>query len=208
VIPPLGECRADWRIFAQVGERVGLGKPPFAASLVFRDIAADVTIYEGLDYRQLAWSEPQWPRVGDEDVYYGGTSYKNESGLGRQWVAAAESSAVATYELPDVEPSSQEGLLLIGTAALYQHGTLVAQSSLLNGRVAEPVLLLGADDAQLHGVAEGDTLTLNLAGRTVVAQAHVNGSVPAGSALLRGAGPRGYAGPVEINKLATPISEE
>jgi predicted molibdopterin-dependent oxidoreductase YjgC len=38
-IQPLGESRADWQILAQVGERVGLDKPPFAASLVFKDIA-------------------------------------------------------------------------------------------------------------------------------------------------------------------------
>ncbi|MFN2224213.1 MAG: NADH-quinone oxidoreductase subunit NuoG [Candidatus Promineifilaceae bacterium] len=200
-IQPLGECRADWQIFAQVGERVGLGKPPFAASLVFRDIAANVSIYDGLDYRKLAWSEPQWPRVGGDDLYYGGTSYKNESGLGLQWAAEAEAAAVPAFELPEITAGGQEGLVVVTTAALYQRGTLLDQTALLDGRVAEPVLTLGAEDAGQYGIDDGDAVSLTLAGMTVHARARVNGDAPAGIALLRGAGPRGYAGPAEVSKL-------
>jgi NADH-quinone oxidoreductase subunit G len=200
-IQPLGECRADWQILAQVGERVGLGKPPFAASLVFRDIAANVSIYEGLDYRKLAWTEAQLPQVGDEDVYYGGTSYKNNSGLGLQWAAGAEAAAVPAFESPEIGQVSADGLLLLNTAALYRRGTLLDQTSLLNGRVAKPVLLLGAEDARRHGIADGDALSLTLGGMTVHARAHVTGDTPAGTAFLRGAGPRSFVGPVEISKL-------
>ena len=207
VIPPLGECRADWQIFAQVGERVGLGKPPFAASLAFREIAANVTNYEGLDYRSLAWSEEQWPRVGDEDVYYGGTSYKNESGLGRQWAAAAESETVPAFELPEISAIEPEELLLVSTAALYRRGTLLEQTSLLDDRAADPLILLGADDAERHGIADGDELSLALADLTVHARAQVNAHVPAGTVLLRGAGPRSFAGPVEITKLTESVSD-
>jgi NADH-quinone oxidoreductase subunit G len=209
-IQPLGECRADWQILAQVGERVGLGKPPFAASLAFRDIAADVAIYGGLDYRKLARSEPQWPRVGDEDVYYGGTSYKNESGLGSQWAAAAEGEAVPAFELPEIASSAQDGLLLVSTAALYQRGTLLNQSALLDERAAQPVLLLGPEDAGRQGIEDGDALSLTIAGQTVQVRAQVNGDAPSGTALLRGAGPRGFAGPAEISKLepaASPVMQ-
>jgi NADH-quinone oxidoreductase subunit G len=201
-IQPLGECRADWQILAQVCERVGLGKPRFAASLVFREIAAEVPIYEGLDYRKLAWSEPEWPRVGGDDLYYGGTSYKNESGLGLQWPAKAEAAAVPAFEVPEIVAFAQEGLMVITTAALYQRGTLLDQTALLDRRVAEPVLLLGAEDAGHHGIDDGDAVSVRLAGFTVHARAHVNGDAPAGTGLLRGAGPRGFAGPAEISKLA------
>jgi NADH-quinone oxidoreductase subunit G len=201
VIPPLGECRADWQILAQVGERVGLGKPPFAASLVFRDIASSVTIYAGLDYRKLAWSEEQWPQVGGEDVYYGGTSYKNESGLGLQWAAVAESENVSTFELPEIAAGAPDELTVVSTAALYRQGTLIGLTSLLADRIANPTLLLDAGDAERYGISDGDALSLNLDGLPIQAQAQVNGHAPAGAAFLRGAGPRGFVGPAEITKL-------
>ncbi len=204
VIPPLDQCRADWQILAQVAERVGLDKPPFAASLVFRDIAASVGSYNGLDYRKLAWSEEQWPRVGEEDVYYGGTSYKNESGLGLQWPAAAESEAVPAFEIPEISGSSVEALQVINTVALYQHGTLIDQTALLEERITQPTLTLGEKDAQRHGIVDGDALSLKLGGWAVQARAKVAGDVPSGVAFLRGAGPRDFAGPVEISKAVTP----
>jgi NADH-quinone oxidoreductase subunit G len=207
VIRPLGECRADWQIFAQVGERVGLGKPLFAASLVFRDIAASVPLYEGLDYRKLAQVDPQWPRVGDEDVYYGGTSYKNESGLGVQWPSAAQNQAVRPFELPEITAGHEDGLHVISTAALYKRGTLLDHTELLDGRVAEPVLFLTAEDAASRGIDEGDALELTLGETNVQVRARLDGDAPSGVALLRGAGPRGYAGPVEIRKVA-PASME
>jgi NADH-quinone oxidoreductase subunit G len=201
VIPPLGECRADWQILAQVGERVGLGKPPFAASLVFREIASSVAICEGMDYRKLAWIEEQWPQVGGEDVYYGGTSYRNESGLGLQWATEAESQNVSAFDLPEITTGAPDGLTVVSTSALYRQGTLIELTTLLADRVANPTLLLGVDEAEHYGIVDGDNLSLNLAGSPIQARAQVNGHVPAGAALLRGAGPRGFSGPAEISKL-------
>ena len=63
------------KILAQLGERVGLGKPPFAAGLVFNEIAKVVPQYR-LDYRALGHVEPQWPIVGGADMYYGGTAMR------------------------------------------------------------------------------------------------------------------------------------
>ena len=49
-----GESRADWQILAQVGERLGLGKVPYACGLVFKQLAADVAAYADMSYRSLA----------------------------------------------------------------------------------------------------------------------------------------------------------
>ena len=40
-------------------------------------------------------------RVGDDDLYYGGTSYDNKSGIGLQWPSAADNTdaSVEMYEL-------------------------------------------------------------------------------------------------------------
>ena len=105
-IPAMGQARPDWQILAQLGERVGLGKPPFAASLVFKEIAAAVPQYAGMDYRTLAQVTEQWPVVGGSDLYYGGTAYDNHQGLGQQTAAAAESGVVESYDLPGDAPAA------------------------------------------------------------------------------------------------------
>lgn len=186
-IQPLGESRPDWQILAQIGERVGLGKPPFAASLVFRDVAKAAPQYKEMDYRSLARVERQWPVVGGEDLYYGGTSYDNRSGLGQQWAVAAEAGEVAHFDAPEESGETADGLKLVRVAALYTPGTLICQSAVLAPRMARPTLFLHAEDAAERQVTDGEMLAVRAGGKTHRAQARVSEATPAGLALLRGA---------------------
>jgi NADH-quinone oxidoreductase subunit G len=199
-ITTVGESRPDWQILAQIGERVGSGKPPFAASLVFRVISQSVPQYATLDYRKLAWSQEQWPIVGGDDLYYGGTSYRNESGLGRQWPAAAESADIEQFEVPEIDQNRPDGLLLVSTPALYAAGTLLSQSEIMAPRVAQPVIYLNAQDAEQLAIVDGEAVSIMVDGAPVAALAHVDGQAPAGVALLRGAGKKGAWTPAVITK--------
>jgi anaerobic selenocysteine-containing dehydrogenase len=62
-------------------------------------------------------------------------------------------------------------------------------------------LLLGPEDAGRQGIEDGDALSVVMAGQTVRVRAQINSDAPSGTALLRGAGPRGFVGPLEISKL-------
>ena len=179
-VVPIGKF---WR---KIGERLDMGKPAFAASLLFRDVAKAVPQYKDMDYRSLARVAEQWPIVGGDDLYYGGTSYKNEAGLGQQWQAEAETGEVAHFDVPDVAGGAKDGLQLVRTAALYTSGTLLNQSDVLAPRMAQPTLSLHADDAQALNVADGDTVNITVDDMSAAAQVHVNGNAPAGLALLRG----------------------
>lgn len=182
-IQPLGECRADWQILAQVGEKLGLGKPTFAASLAFNEVAKAVPQYNGMTYRTLAQVEAQWPDVSRDDLYYGGTSYENRAGMGQQWSSAAETGEVAQYEV-DVAITPANGLKLVRTAALYTPGSLNQHSDVLSPRMAHQILSLNEADA--NGIADGDAVVVRVNGRSFEAEAHVNGVAPAGLALLSG----------------------
>ncbi|MEM7112550.1 MAG: NADH-quinone oxidoreductase subunit NuoG [Chloroflexota bacterium] len=200
-ITPVSEARADWQIVAQISERVGLGKPAFAASLVFRDVAKAVRAYKGMDYRSLAKYEKQWPDVGGEDLYYGGNAYENRSGLGQQWASAAESGSVSLYDVPEMGGDADDGLHVVRTAALYTPGTLNSHSAhLLGNRMAQPTLALSMVDAAEAGVVDGDAIELTANGMTVQATAHVNGS-PQGVALLSGVPYQAGTAVVEIRKI-------
>ncbi|MCL4869941.1 MAG: NADH-quinone oxidoreductase subunit NuoG [Anaerolineae bacterium] len=186
-ISTVGLSRPDWQIIAQVGEKLGQGKGPIAASLVFRDMARAVPQYKGMDYRSLAQVEKQWPDVGGADLYYGGTSYENKSGLGQQWAAEAETKLPEPYTLGDTNKPELMGLQLIYGAALYNGtGRLIREAEVLRPRLAQPTVLLHETDAQTRKINHGDTVQVNVNGLNIEAVAAVNGHVPAGLAVLRG----------------------
>ena len=186
-IAPVGDNRADWQILAQIGERVGLGKPAFATSLIFRDISQAVPQYKGMDYRSLARVEKQWPDVGGEDAYYGGNAYDNRAGLGQAWPALAELETVAPFETGNTAVPAAEELVLIRTAALYTPGMLINQSDILKRRLARPTVTLNEADAAARGLADGDVVRVDVTGTAVTSKIVIGGSPPAGLALLRGA---------------------
>jgi NADH-quinone oxidoreductase subunit G len=204
----MGESRPDWQIVAQVGERVGLGKPAYAASLVFRDIARAVPQYKQMDYRTLARVEKQWPDVGGVDLYYGGTAYENSQGLGQQWPAAAETGSIDPYPGPADSLSAGEAngaLRVITTPALYAAGILINHTELLSNRIARPALLLQTGDAEQLAVAGNDAVTVTLDGVDIEATVTINGAAPPGVALLHGAASRfaGQSGKAVIKKVAS-----
>lgn len=185
-VPPLGECRADWQITAQIGERLDMGKPAFAASLLFRDLAKVVPQYKGMDYRSLAKVEEQWPVVGGDDLYFGGTSYKNEVGLGQQWAVTAESEEVGLFEVSEGDTAVTAKPSLVRIPALYTPGTLISKTALLADRLAAPTIHLHADDAENMNVRDGEERTILVDGRQISVQVNINGHTPAGLVLLSG----------------------
>ena len=185
-IQPIGDSRADWQILAQLGERVGLGKPAFAASLVFNEVAKAVPQYKGMTYRTLAQVVKQWPDVGGEDLYYGGNAYENKQGLGQQWAVVAEAGAVERYDVAKMAEETAVGLKMMRTAALYTPGTLLNHSSILSLRMVKPTILLHEDDAAAENMEEGEKVSVGVNGKTVLATVHINGRTPQGLALLKG----------------------
>ena len=217
-IPVVGESLSDWQIVARLGQQLGLGKPPFAASLVFRDIAGAVPHYADMSYRELGRAVEQWPRVGGEDLYYGGTSYDNKSGVGLQWPVTAEieAEAVEMFESPalanaPLPPFDEGGLVAIATTALYRSGTLIDRSDVIAPRVTPSSLLLHPADADAHGVAHGDGVDVEVAGQSrrllaQVAAAVAGAATVPGLALLRGVSlPEGRAA-LRIVNVEKPVA--
>jgi len=171
---------------ALLNERIGLGTPPVATSLVFGELAKAVPQYKGMDYRSLAQVEKQWPDVGGDDLYYGGNAYENRSGLGQQWPAAG-AGGFEPIDTPDSPLLMQtDGLHVVRVAALYTPGTLLNQSPIIASRVASPMLFLNLVDALELGLSAGDRVTFQIYGRSITATAKISSQTPEGLALLRG----------------------
>jgi len=211
-IPIVGDSRPDWQILAQLGLRLGIvDKVPFAAGVVFREITQSVPQYGDMSYRGLAQVVEQWPRVGGDDLYYGGTSYDNKSGVGLQWASAAEDeeAEIVQFALPVIAPAGdQDGLQVIEARALYRPGTLIAQTEFLEPRLARPALWLAVDDAAALDLGDGDLVTVRLGGREVRLPVRLDGDLQSNVAVVQALGlPPGRAA-LEILNVVKSEPEE
>jgi NADH-quinone oxidoreductase subunit G len=176
------ESREDWKIFAELGARLGLELEGRGAEKVFARIAAQIPDYAGLDYADLAAGARQWPEVGGQDLYYGGTAYDNRQGLGVQ--LAPRPGGEPPEWLAAVERKSRGDLLLIPISRLYDRGATVLPSELLNLRLAQPKLAIHPEDAERLGLTGTSQAELSWDGRTGTVDLSIEENVPRGAGLV------------------------
>jgi len=137
-LPPLGEAKPDWWIVQEIARRFELPWRYEAPAQIFAAIAQQVPRYAELSYERISRVEPQWPPMGREDLYYGGTVYDNTGGLGARYAADAERSALSPYDVHVPEPTLAG--LERTPRLLYRDGELIRRSAVLRTHiVAEPL---------------------------------------------------------------------
>ena len=187
-VPPTGESRADYSITAQVAGHMGIELEGVSVSAVFEQLAASVKSFEGLTYAKVSEVRPQWPIVGRGDMYYGGTTYENNMGLGAHLTAGAARGETA--EIPRVErekaprPRDKE-LLAVPVNKLYDRGTTVMQSAdLLRDWIGHPTIVLHPDAAKTLGVEAGQLVTVSFDGVSAEARVKFDHTISVGVALV------------------------
>ena len=194
---PMGEALPAWQIITRVREKMGEGRAKLAAAAVMLDITKNVPQFEGMRYRELAKVERQFPDVGGDDLYYGGTAYQNKGGIGIQIPAVAENETVSAGDvnLPAV-PSAKKGeLLIIPSTRLYNREQIFKPSTVVHPRVLQPYVEINSADADKMGIAQGDVVEVSAGDVSVRVKAYVNGGAPQGSAVL----------PRHLTNTATPM---
>jgi NADH-quinone oxidoreductase subunit G len=184
-VPPRGETRPDWWIAGALGRLLGAPEPPVSPAECQEQIAGAVPAYRQITYASLAEVQEQWPLVGGEDLYFGGTAYANRQGLGVKRPSGLESGlsmSVSWPAPPSAVPGS--GLLFVPVYRLYDRGTTILPSTLLEPRRGRSQVELNPADAQAMGIADGSRVTFEWDHRTETAEAAVVAAVPAGVALV------------------------
>jgi NADH-quinone oxidoreductase subunit G len=182
---PVGESLPDWKIFAHLSERMGGDKARISAGSVMREITQKVLRYANMSYTDLAHVEPQFPDVGGDDLYYGGTAYTNHGGLGVQWPTNAEHPNYRLSVRPVKTESGQpDGLLVVPARVLYNREPLFEPSVMMHQRVPEPYAELNSQDAAGLGIVDGDPIAIVMGEHQVKITARVNGAAPVGVVVL------------------------
>jgi NADH-quinone oxidoreductase subunit G len=198
-VPARPGCRPDWMISAELGEKLGIPLEASSPAAVMQAIAREIPDYAGISYELLARLEPQWPIVGGRDLYYGGTAYRNEQGLGQRLPSAAERGEVFEWRWSaPPEPPAGGDLRLVPVTRLYDRGRTVVPSAVLLPRLAEARLEIGPADAARIGVMEGGQVEVRCSGRVVSLAVRVREEVPAGIGLVPRSAGVPMEGPVSV----------
>jgi NADH-quinone oxidoreductase subunit G len=198
-VPLRTGCKPDWQIAAELGGGLGIALEASSPAAVMQAIAREIPDYAGISYESLARLEPQWPIVGGRELYYGGTAYRNEQGLGQRLPSAAERGEAFewTWSAPP-EPPAGGDLLLVPVTRLYDRGRIVVPSALLLPRLEEARLEIGPADAARIGVMEGGQVEVRCSGRAVSLAVRVREEVPAGIGLVPRSAGVPLEGPVSV----------
>ncbi|MFP4320907.1 MAG: NADH-quinone oxidoreductase subunit NuoG [Anaerolineales bacterium] len=182
----LGETRPDWRMFAGLHHTLDNSyRVQPSAGAVMATITQGLSRYADMGYKNLALTERQFPDVGGEDLYYGGTAYGNQGGLGRQWpVLAEDEESKLTMRPVEANATEHDGLLAVPVHILYDRSPEFWASTMMHGRIPEPFAQLNRADAETLGVADQDHITLSFGTSDVTVVAHVNGNTPQGVVLV------------------------
>ncbi len=186
-VPVSGDAKADFAITSQIARHMGIILEGTSVSAVFDILAASVKSFEGLTYARLAEVRPQWPLVGREDLYYGGTTYENKQGMGAQLSAAAgrgETVSIPRVEKEALPRPKEKELLAVPVTRLYDRGTTILPSELLHQRIGEPNLVLHPSVAENLGVVEGQKVSVSFDGVSGEAVVKLSDAISVGVALI------------------------
>jgi NADH-quinone oxidoreductase subunit G len=190
-VPPVADTKSDFAISAEIAKRMGFELESASAGMVFSGIVGKFADYADLDYQKLAEKREQWPIIGREDLYYGGTSYANLQGLGVQLNNAAgrgEPVSLEIFEFP--AETDADGLLAVLVNRLYDQGNTMRYAAVMFPRIDEPFVVVSGADAvrlDLNGSAN-----IHLNGFSAEVDVKIDESLPQGVVLV----PRSFGLPL------------
>lgn len=187
-VPVTGEAKPDYAITALIANQMGINLDGNSASVLFERLAKAVKSFEGLTYTKLAEVRLQWPIVGRQDLFYGGTTYENKHGMGATLSAAATRGETVSLHRVEKESNprpSKDELLAIPFNKLYDRGTTVMMSAhLLREWIGGPTVSLHSDTAQKLGVSDGDLVSVSFDGVSSEAKVKLDDTISVGVALI------------------------
>jgi NADH-quinone oxidoreductase subunit G len=180
VTTPKVQSLPDFEIAARIGAKLGIELKGRFPSIIFPQMAKETQGYESLSYQKLGEVSEQWPIIGYDDLYYGGTGYKNDQGLGVQLAPQGGeiTSGAQTPKMPDAD------LVAVPVTSLYDHGTTVIPSEVLHPRIPEPFIAMSPADAEKQKATDGMIVQVDVDGASATVVVKVDQNIPAGFALV------------------------
>lgn len=183
---PLEGTLPAWKALAHVSALMKGGeRPHISSALVMRDITQHVLRYADMNYSALAQVNQQFPLVGGEDLYYGGTAYANRGGLGLQWATNAEKPRYRLTVRPVQHAKEKTGeLTLVPIRVLYDRAPWFAPSAVMHQRVPAPYAAMSVADAASLELSDGQDVMVTVGEIHHRLAVRVSDAVPRGIVLI------------------------
>ena len=184
--------KPDYSVTGEIGSLLEIDQETRVPGNIFERIAGSVGTYAGLTYGKLAEVKEQWPIVGRDDLYYGGTTYENSQGLGVQLPLEGTGLPLSWPDIPETE-IPRLGLLAVPITRLYDLGTTILPSELLHQRIHDPYLIMNSRDAERMRIPPGSQVRVVLGDKPAgLANVEINDLAPERVVLI----PRSYSLPI------------
>lgn len=184
-LPHRPDTRPDFAVTAAIAARLDLPLEAHSASLVFLHLADQMGDYSGLTYQRLSEVTPQEPIIGRSDVYYGGTSYDNQQGQGVHLSPAAQLGV--PVPAPEIAPEvalPEAEWMAVPITRLYDRGTTLVPSKLLENRMAKPTASFNPADAVRLGLSAGAIVEITVNHVTIPVVVALDETQPTGAVLV------------------------
>jgi NADH-quinone oxidoreductase subunit G len=192
-LPAVNGLDADHTLTAKIANKLEIELDSSAVE-IFEQIAESIPAYSGMTYQKLAEVEEQWPIMDRDDLYYGGTSYKNTQGMGQVLSSAVERGE--DVELSTFKPGPVpkfKGLAAVPVKVLYNRQGVLSEAEVLKLRIERAYVEMNPDDAEKLLIDKKAKLELE-SGKYRV-NVKLNEDVPKGFVLV----PRGMG--ILLNKI-------
>ncbi len=187
-LEPVGEALPDWRIIVRLAALFDAGWDEyFTANDVANEIAKKVKPYKGMTYDKLRGEPVGWSTTAAGHHVYSGTATMN-TWYGQQWSSEAEARRpkfdLRWHELQPVAARSTGEFRVILQRKLYDQGTMIQHSHLLDLRRAAPQARLSPLDAGTLEATTGSMIEVSVGEARVRLPLLVDPSVEPGSVVL------------------------
>ena len=202
-VPAHPGARPDFSITAAIAKKCGLELEARSALLVMNKLAASETAFSGLSYNLLSQVDEQWPKVGQGNLYYGGTSYQNTQGLGAHLSLASAAPVPSTAS--GKRPTLKDGelrFIAVPVTKLYDRGTTVTPAALLNSHIGDASVAVHPAAAQKIGLSNGGQAVIKLNGVESEVTIRFDESIPASVVLVYRSFGLPISGPCAVELLA------
>ncbi|PKN89863.1 MAG: hypothetical protein CVU45_05480, partial [Chloroflexi bacterium HGW-Chloroflexi-7] len=206
-VPSAKNTKPDYEITCALLEKLGGDKLPVNAEELFILIRKKESNFRTISFADLGATHEQWPLVGRNEVYYGGTGYENNFGLGVILpLVTGESGMPRKTNMPETQKLLRSQFMALPVTALYDQ-SLPVKTSLLKDRIAG-TLKLHPEDAEALKIENGADVLLKLGKETYEQKITVSSDQPKGKLLVtrNGGVPVWQPEAVEIT-VSTPTNE-
>ena len=171
----------DHTLVAMLGRRLGIELSENAPE-TFARIGEIHPTFKGLTYDVLSTVQEQWPIVGGRSKYFSGTVAANNLGVGARLPLVGEVKKIAVKLEKHLEYSSKK-LWAVPISSLYDHGTTLGYSRLLEKRMVQYTVRLHPNTAATLNIQTGPVV-ISLEKHTQPVACILDKSAPEGFVLV------------------------